>query len=363
MPRPRHPIREHFTHVPSVDKKQGVISCNYCGREQSAGNPQRCQSHLDACAQYAQVLAALDAGETPSFPSQSPYESATTSASTGSTDVGGISAASAFPQTPPPSQNGRLHSPFVGNDRMTEDQIMHALHLDQDSYLAMERELDTQLMALNISGAGLLTQGGLSLLKQAFYQINSHPRWAEALSHVTEQEKTNAMSSMAYLVNRKRRNGHPPSLAQPKRYAPRKSLQSPLQQSTSSTPYTSPLTVPATREPSAPFGMTTIIAERVEPGGAFVICRPRDLLNEEKAPEDITSNDLKFMLFIDLLQHDEDVMFNALDDDKIVHTFTGGRTKTVSNEVVWRVALEEMHKRGSNPFVFKIYKRQRAGVA
>ena len=364
MPRPRHPIREHFTEVPGSDRKNGAISCNYCSKEQSAGNPKRCQKHLDECPQYTRFLESLDAGGTPPFPYQSPYDDQPpdTRTQNGNPSYGAANAAAGSFSTPQSNHTASAQSPLAGHERMDEAQIKRVLNLDDKAYLAIERELDGQMMMLNISGAGLLTQGGQTLLKQAFFHVNSAEAFSPFLSPVPEQDRSSALTSMAYIANRKRRNGHPPSSVVPQSNYQRK----PPPPSTSTVSGVSIISdmsqqPPArlvSREPAGPFGLTTIIAERAEGDGAFVICRPGDLVEHSKPAEDITVNDVKFMPFIQLLQHDDDVMFNAADDDRIVHTFTGGRTKTVSNEVVWRVALEEMHKNGSNPFVFKIYKRR-----
>lgn len=260
---------------------------------------------------------------------------------------------------------GVLHPVVSTPDRaMSEENIVRALRINDTTYLTIEREMDAQLQSLNISGAGLHTQTGRSLLKQVFYQI--HTRWPEVFNELPEQDKSQALHSMAHICNRKRRNGAPPSAgtSTPSHAPSSKMQQTPvrylatpgdihqqLQQHAEPTP---PTATP--QGPPQIFGTSTIIAERTDGSGAFVVCRPSDLLEEPRSPEDITVNDVKFMPFIDLLQHDDDVMFDpAL--DKLVHTFTGGRTKGVSNEVIWRVALEELHRKGVDPYVFRIYKR------
>ena len=358
MPRPRHPIREHFTKVEDSKRRNGGISCNYCGKEQAAGNPKRCQKHLDECAQYAQVLQAIESGQQPPVSFHSPYNSSAANAhgSNSAPQYGAVDGTATYPNNPTPTRGEPTQSPLPIPGRLDEDEIMRLLNIDRALYLEMECELDAQMVSLNIAGAGLHTEGGRTLLRQGFYQINQ--KWPEQMNAIAERDKTNAMTALAYIANRKRRNGQPPSAATPKtNHCPQRTVSNTVQQLARASDSAPAPSVTVMQQPSQPFGLTTIIAERIEDGGAFVICRPGDLIEEPKEPNDITVNDVKFMPFISLLQHDDDVMFNAADDDKIVHTFTGGRQKTVSNEVVWRVALEEMHRNGANPFVFKIYKR------
>ena len=382
MPRPRHPIREHFHEVGS-DKRIRTIACNYCNKEQSAGNPKRCQKHLDECAHYAQALAAHENGETTAFPFHSPFESpaqgqnttpAQSSAAARSQDhFQNVDDSNNFAASPTPTTNANLTPSSQGGQNMSEETIKRTLGLDEMTYTGIERDLDTHMMALNLSGAGLHTASGLKLLRQAFAHIK-HDH-GHRMKPVPEAENTACLTSMAYICNRKRRNGQPPnsSLATPpSTNVQRKAVAQLAQRAhlSAMSPTGSPASPPtAARDnqvqgPPQPFGHCTIIAERAEPkgNGAFVVCRPSDLIEEPKPHDEITVDDVKFMPFIDLLQHDEDVLFNAANDDRIMFTFTGGRTKTVSNEVVWRVALEDMHKKGLNEYVFKIYKRQQRAM-
>ena len=364
MPRPRHPIREHFHEITGSSRKNGGIGCNYCGKEQSAGNPKRCQKHLDECPHYAQALAALESGELPSISFENPAPSQNDGSPQYAPAVSTPNRLSdnSCDSVPAPTTTTSTTStketpvPLATNERMDEDAVIRMLRIDESTYLVMERELDAQMMRLNLSGAGLITTTGMKLLRHAIVHMNG--QFPEVLQGIQAQDKRLALTSMAYICNRKRRNGEAPNLFTPRQNKlSRKSLMH-------STPglqggvgpiapmFTSP------QQPETHFGAVTIIAERAEQGGAFVVCRPSDLIEELKDPGEITANDVKFGPFIQLLQEDDDVLFNATNDDKIVYTFTGGRTKAVSNEIVWRVALEDMHKKGMNPYVFKIYKRQ-----
>ena len=253
---------------------------------------------------------------------------------------------------------------------LNEANIKRSLRLNDQTYYAIERDLDAQLAALNISGAGLHTPSGQNLLKQAFYQV--HLRWPNVFNDIPEQEKTRALTSLAHICNRKRRNGNPPYTGPP--ITPQNPASAPKRPGTHANAGASPMTPGAVAQlgqspgikadplafmepkPLQCFGTTTVIAERTDSESAFVVCRPSDLVDEPKAGEDITVNDMRFHRFLALLQGDDDVMFDE-GTDKIMYTFTGGRTKSVMSEVVWRVALEEMHRRGMDPFVFSIFKR------
>lgn len=374
MPRPRHPIREHFHEIAESSRKNGAIGCNYCGKEQSAGNPKRCQKHLDECTHYAQVLAALESGDTPSFSLPSPFESPAQNQADDSphyaTSLNTPSRTNennhftTTPHSTPSTSMGDSPVPLSASERMNESSIMHTLHIEEAVYSTMEREFDAQMISLNLSGAGLLTNSGMKLLKQVFIHMNG--QFPDILQRISAHDKRVTLTSMAYICNHKRRNGEVPNLPTPPSSSVQRKV---LSRSVSrSQPNTPGITIAPmfnrsnSQEPSQLFGLTTIIAERAEPGGSFVVCRPSDLIQDPKEPESITVNDVKFIPFISLLRQDDDVLFNATNDDKIVYTFTGGRTKTVSNEIVWRVALEEMHKKGMNPFVFKIYKHHPGGT-
>ncbi|KAI9672112.1 MAG: hypothetical protein M1831_001925 [Alyxoria varia] len=368
MPRPKHPIREHFTNIDKGDRKNEAIQCNYCGRQQASGNPKRCQKHLDECPQYNAILEVYDENNIP---------------------FNAIDAASALLANQGSfngqGQQGQQDSSYAANllsnlpsfsgtgtpqRVLDEPNIRQTLRINDQTYYAIERALDQQLDSFNISGAGLNTGSGQALLKQAFYQV--YIRWPDVFNDMPEGDKVRALTSMAQICHRKRRNGNPPyasgvdsPVATPVQgrnsnlNATPGSLNSTPQGVSPTTPATAPMQAPSFQP--KPFGTVTIIAERNEGStmGSFVVCRPSDLAHEQsrnKTTEDLSVNDVQFLAFIRLLQTDDDVQFNPT-EDKIMFTFTGGRTKSVQNEVVWRVALEEMHRRGMDPLVFSIYKR------
>lgn len=362
-------IREHFHDVDSGDRRNPTIQCNYCGKQQAGGNPKRCQRHLDECPSYANILATFEYNEVP-FNAFDPSGNAATAAQLQAFPAGSLGDGSQ--QTPQQAQMTAAAAGLAPTPEriLNEANIKRTLHLSDSNYYGIERDLDAQLSALNISGAGLHTPSGQNLLKQAFYQV--HLRWPNVFNDIPEQEKTRALTSLAHICNRKRRNGNPPYTGSP--VTPQTQLPGP-KRSHYPNPGTSPVTpgnvsqmgqspgvMPESLPSVAPskpvqvFGTTTIIAERSDGEGAFVVCRPSDLIDEPKSAEDITVNDVRFHRFLALLQGDDDVMFDDA-QDKIMYTFTGGRTKAVTSEVVWRVALEEMLRKGMDPFVFNIYKR------
>lgn len=315
MPRPKNLVSEHHFHpIEQSDRKGIAVQCNYCGHIQAGGNPKRCQKHLDDCPRYPGVLAAFDDNIL-----TNPFAHTVTS----------NSQQSLLQNTHSP---GLAATPVGSEKALTITDIKRALHLDESTYNALERTLDSQMEALNVSGPGLHTMTHRTLLRQAFEQVFS--LFPALFAGLPDTERTRILSALTQVVNRKRRQAN----------------------NSLTTPITSFQSAQASSSLTSTFGTTTIISERADGARTFTVCRPSDLSDIDKPAEDITVNDVNFERYILLLNEDDDVMFNS-QYDKIVHTFTGGRVKTVSNETVWKVALEEMHRKGSNPIVFSIYKR------
>ena len=355
----------------SSDRRNPTIQCNYCGKQQAGGNPKRCQKHLDECPQYANILAIFDDNEVPFNAFDAAGNAATAAQLQAFPGVSGNQQQQTPQQAQMTAAAAGLSNP-TPERTLNEDTIKRTLRLSDPTYYAIERDLDAQLAALNISGAGLHTPSGQTLLKQAFYQV--HLRWPNVFLDIPEGEKTRSLTSLAQICNRKRRNGNPPYTGPitPHGNSTTSKKQLPLNGVNATSPMTPASAPQLGQSPSVmgelgamsaggsraqhSFGTTTVIAERANTAGAFVVCRPSDLIDEPKAAEDITVSDMRFHRFMALLQGDDDVMFDE-NEDKIVYTFTGGRTKALANEVVWRVALEEMHRRNMDPLVFQIFKR------
>ncbi|KAI9716597.1 MAG: hypothetical protein M1828_007630 [Chrysothrix sp. TS-e1954] len=305
MPRPKHPIAQHFRPADKTDRKGDAIQCRYCGKVKAAGNPTRCQQHLDACPQYAEYLA-------------NPHHD----------EVSGVSDGYSKMLTDGEETFGSSPAKVL-----TDKEIRASFMIGDEAYLQLEENLENRMEALNMFDSNLDATSYKKLLHEAIDQIrNAFPNVFHELNSL-EPDEARKLTLMSQMLHRRRRQSELPSV-----FSSMAGPRGPPSRSS--------------REP-APFHTATIIAERDDPQRQFVVCRPKDLVSEKEAGAAITVDDLQFTSFMTLLANDEDVQFDPR-LDRIVHTFVGGRAKNVTNEVVWRVALEEMHRKGAEPLIFTI---------
>ena len=216
---------------------------------------------------------------------------------------------------------------------MSDRDIRASFNLGDDAYAQLEKALEARMEALNLFDTNIEAVMYKRSLHEAIDQIrNAFPNAFHELNGM-DPEEIRKLTLMSQMLHRRRRQTEALSM-----YSP--SVRPRMQAS------------PGSRDP-LPFHATTIIAERDDPERAFVVCRPKDLVGEKELTTTVTIDDVRFDLFMALLENDDDVCFDQR-LDRIVHTFVGGRAKNVSGELVWRVALQEMHAKGSSPLIFTI---------